>query len=79
MPLMSWKDDYSAGVAEIDQQHKKMIDLINQLDAAMCKGEDGLVLEPLTNFAFSNCPYSHKGKNKGSDNYVCDCPVRKDI
>lgn len=43
-------------------------------------GEDGLVMEPLTSLAFSNCPYSHKGKNKdSSDVFVCECPVRKEI
>jgi hypothetical protein len=41
--------------------------------------EDGLALEPLTSIAFSTCLYSIKGKNKNSDNYVCFCPLRKEI
>jgi hypothetical protein len=36
-------------------------------------------MEPLTSFAFSNCPFSYKLKDKKSDIYVCTCPVRKEI
>jgi len=39
MAYMSWKNDYSVGVKEIDQQHKKLIDLINALHEAMSKGQ----------------------------------------
>ena len=31
MPLMSWKEEYSVRVNLIDQQHRKLIDLLNQL------------------------------------------------
>lgn len=31
MPLMTWKDDYSVKVKLIDQQHKKLIDLLNKM------------------------------------------------
>lgn len=58
MSLMSWIDAYSVGVAEIDQQHKKLIDLINQLDAAMCKGQGkqvlGKILGDLINYCSSH-------------------------
>ena len=40
---------------------------------------DDLIMEPLTSFAISNCPYSYKVKDKDSDIYVCVCPVRKEI
>ncbi|MBI5086040.1 MAG: bacteriohemerythrin [Acidobacteria bacterium] len=35
---MTWKDDYSVGVAEIDQQHRQLLDLINKLHDAMKAG-----------------------------------------
>lgn len=31
MALFEWQDNLSVGIAEIDMQHKKFIDLINQL------------------------------------------------
>ena len=35
MALFEWKNDLSVGIAEIDRQHKVLIDLINQLHDAM--------------------------------------------
>ena len=32
---IKWKDDYSVGIDSIDQQHKKLISLINQLTTAV--------------------------------------------
>ncbi len=32
---LEWKDDYSVGIDSIDQQHKKLINLINQLQTAI--------------------------------------------
>lgn len=31
MPFFAWNEDYSVKVKEIDNQHKKLIDIINQL------------------------------------------------
>ena len=44
MPIMSWTDTYSTGIAEVDKQHKKLIDLINDLHDAMAKGQAKNVL-----------------------------------
>lgn len=33
--FLEWKDDYSVGIDSIDQQHKKLINLINQLQTAV--------------------------------------------
>ncbi|MCW8924393.1 MAG: bacteriohemerythrin [Gammaproteobacteria bacterium] len=33
--FMEWKDEYSVGIDSIDEQHKKLINLINQLQAAL--------------------------------------------
>ena len=61
MPLMTWKDEYSVKVRSIDQQHKNLIDLLNQLFDAMRaqRGKEvvGQVLSELvtytnTHFAF---------------------------
>ncbi len=44
MALMNWNDSLSVNVAEIDQQHKRLIAMINELDDAMKigKGKDSL-------------------------------------
>lgn len=39
MALITWASMLSVGVKEIDDQHKKLIDLINQLNDAMLAGK----------------------------------------
>lgn len=55
MPLMDWKDEYSVKIAQIDQQHKKLIELINQLNDAMAKGKAKEVLDKILNDLVSYC------------------------
>lgn len=35
MSLITWRDEFSVGVAAVDHEHREMIDLINELDDAM--------------------------------------------
>jgi hemerythrin len=55
MPLIKWDKSLSVNVAEIDKQHQKLIDLINQLHELMKTGEGkdaiGPVLSDLINYA----------------------------
>jgi len=46
MPLITWTEEYSVGIEEIDQQHKKLIRLTNGLYDAMKqgRGKDSLLL-----------------------------------
>jgi len=44
MPIMTWIDSYSTGIAASDQQHKKLIELINTLHDAMAQGQAKAVL-----------------------------------
>ena len=55
MPIMSWTDAYSVGVAEIDKQHKKLIDLINALHDAMSKGQAKAVIGKVLGELISYC------------------------
>ena len=46
MALLTWQDKYSVGIAQIDDQHKQLIIMINELNDAMLagKGKDVLML-----------------------------------
>ena len=35
MPIISWKPEYSVGVAELDKHHQRLINMINELHLAM--------------------------------------------
>jgi hemerythrin len=54
MALIAWNDTYSVKVKEMDEQHKKLIDMINQLHDAMKVGKGkevvGKVLTSLTDY-----------------------------
>ena len=45
MALMNWTDDLSVRVGEIDEQHRKLIQLINNLHDAMKAGKAKVSLE----------------------------------
>ncbi len=40
-----WRDEYSVHIPEIDTQHRKLVDLINQLQEAMSDGRGRTVIE----------------------------------
>lgn len=54
MAGLEWSDDLSVGYGPIDEEHKKLIDLVNDLDAAVSSGQDadvvGGFLEELINY-----------------------------
>ncbi len=39
MSLIDWEEKYSVGIAEFDNQHKKLIDMLNDLYEAVKAGE----------------------------------------
>lgn len=45
MSLLAWSNTFSVGVKDIDDQHKKLIELANQLNDAMKAGRGKEVLE----------------------------------
>lgn len=47
MAFFDWKDSYSVGVKEMDNQHKVLVDLINQLHTAMSAGKGSTVVGPI--------------------------------
>jgi len=47
MALLTWNDSYSVKVKHLDDQHKKLIDMINQLYDAMKVGKGSEVIGPV--------------------------------
>jgi len=64
MALISWSNMLSTGISEQDNQHKKLIDLINQLNDAMQAGHGadvlGKVLNELVNYTVYHFGYEEK-------------------
>jgi hemerythrin len=53
MALITWNDTLSVNVAEIDQQHQKLIAMINELNDAMKLGKGKDVLGKIVNSLIS--------------------------
>lgn len=47
MPYMLWEQRYSVNIKEIDAQHKKMFNLINELESALCAGQNRQIMEKI--------------------------------
>ncbi|WP_196138670.1 bacteriohemerythrin [Aliikangiella sp. G2MR2-5] len=64
MSLIEWSHKYSIGIPSIDEQHKQLIKLINQLNKAMASGESASVvaaiLAGLTGYTESHFAYEEQ-------------------
>lgn len=47
MAIIDWSDEYSVSVKEMDEQHKKLIAMINELNEAMKSGKGKDVMEKI--------------------------------
>lgn len=58
MANLTWSDKYSVNIREIDEQHQKLMRMINDLDAAMREGRGkqvlGKILNDLVHYAASH-------------------------
>ena len=46
MALINWSESYSVKVSKFDNQHKELVNLINNMNSAMSSGKGKDVLEP---------------------------------
>ena len=47
MPLLEWSDGLSVEFAEMDEDHKKLVEMVNTLNDAVEKGETGDTVEEI--------------------------------
>ena len=55
MALLTWQEKYSVGIKEIDNQHKQLIDMINELNDAMLAKRGKEVLMSVLNKLAAYC------------------------
>lgn len=67
MALMSWTQDLETGITVIDDQHKRIIDFINELDDACHTGnasETNHVMEGLLNYTVTHFEFEESLQEK---------------
>ncbi len=47
MSIFTWDDSYSVGLSSVDYQHKRLVEMINQLDEAVATGSDETTLRSI--------------------------------
>jgi len=47
MSLLTWSDEFSVNIKEIDNQHRQMFEMVNQLQRAMKEGKGANVLNDI--------------------------------
>ena len=67
--LFVWDDSYNTGIAEIDQDHKGLVKLINDLYEAMQDGSGGALLMPILS-ALKNYTQTHFSRE---EQYMAKC------
>lgn len=64
MALFTWNASYSVGISEIDQHHQQLMDMVNELNAAMLdkKGKEvvGGILGKLINYTAMHFAFEEK-------------------
>jgi len=83
--FIEWSDEISVGIQEIDEQHKKLVNLINRLYDAMTLGEDKvavakdvlneLVQYTIIHFAVEECLF----RIFEYPNYRAHCDMHEDL
>jgi hemerythrin len=64
MALIAWGPALSVGVKEIDDQHKKLVDMVNQLNDAMSQGQGRQALGKVLNDLISYTQFHFRAEEK---------------
>ena len=69
MALITWKDEYSVNVNEIDNQHKKIVELINNLHDNMMVGKAKEIMSETLSELVDYTLYHFETEEKYFDQY----------
>ena len=69
MALIKWDDSFSVKVTEIDQQHQKLVSMINELNGAMQKGKGKDALGDIINGLINYTATHFKTEEKYFDRF----------
>lgn len=76
MSVITWNSSYAIGVAEIDNQHKKIVDLINKLHDAISAGSQDATIKSVYNelvsYTFTHFTYEESLMRKANYNDLAD-------
>ncbi len=60
MALLVWQAELDTGIDVIDQQHRRIVDLINQLAEATTRDDQAAVLEELVDYTLSHFAFEEE-------------------
>jgi hemerythrin len=69
MALIEWTDDFSVRVAEIDLQHKKLVEMINNLHQAMLDGKGNKLISEILDGLAQYAVYHFQTEEKYFDQF----------
>ncbi len=69
MQLIKWDDNFSVKVKEIDEQHKKLVEMINALHDAMSEGKSKEILSDIIQKMIEYTDFHFKTEEKYFDKF----------
>lgn len=64
MKLINWNETYEGGIIIIDEQHRKLVDMLNALHDAMMIGQGAQIMGPLFNDLIDYTKYHFEYEEK---------------
>lgn len=78
--LITWSEDLSVGITSIDEQHKKLVNMINALNDAMTKGQARDVLKKIFDglLVYADKHFGYEEKLFATHAYASEAAHRKE-
>lgn len=71
MTLLSWRKDYEVGVPQIDSEHHRLFELVNEFHGAYLRGEGGKEIPRVLNqlVTYAQLHFQHEENLMGENDY----------